>query len=259
MIELDRHAGLDSPIHRLEPRCRLVGSVLLIAGFAAIRSATLLLPMLAVAVAFVVASRIPLGFVARSLRAPMAMVFALGLVLIVAPGGDVVARLGPVAIHSGGLSQVAIILAKLAAIAAVALVLFGAAPLATTVVTMRRLGLPAMIADMAVLSFRALREISVELITMRTAAGMRGMRWRRPRRGAPSRLETLARMVGSLFVISHARAEQVHRAMLLRGYCGDSPLGPPQRVDTRSALFVLLAAVASVAFVLTEWQMRLAR
>lgn len=259
MIELERHGGLGSPIHRLEPRCRLVGSVLVIASFAAIRSEGLLLPMLGLAVAFVAVSRIPFGFVARSLRAPMAMVLVLGLILIVVPGDEVAARLGPVAIHSGGLRQVAIIVAKLAAIGAVALVLFGTAPLATTVVAMRRLGLPPLIADMAVFSFRALREIGVEFNTMRTAAAMRGVSWQRLRRGAPSRLGTLARLVGSLFVISHARAEQVHRAMLLRGYSGDAPLGPPGRVDAASTLFVMLAAVVSVAFVLAEWQMRLTR
>ncbi len=255
VIDLDRHGGLDSPVHRLEPRCRLLGFAALIASFAAVRSPVVLAPALGLAVVAVVASRLPWIFVVRGLRTPMTLVLALGLLLVLAPGGEVFATLGPLAIHTDGLRQVGVILGKLAAIGGVALVLFGSAPLPTTVVAMRRLGLPALLADMVVFSCRALPEIGVDLKTMRTAAGMRGVRWhgRRPR--APSRLGTLARMVGSLFVISHARAEQVHRAMLLRGYSGDAPLGPARSVNAASAVFVTLAVLAAVGLVVAQWQL----
>jgi cobalt/nickel transport system permease protein len=255
VIDLDRFSGLDSPVHRLEPRCRLVGCMALIASFAVVRSGAVLIPMLGVAAALVAASGLPWGFIMRRLRAPMLMVLALGLVLVTASGGELVARLGPVPISSAGLRQLVVIVAKLMAIGAVALVLFGTAPLATTVVAMRRLGLPSLLADMMVFSFRALHEIGTDLRTMRTAAGMRGVSWHRRRRGVPSRLGTLAQMVGSLFVISHARAEHVHRAMLLRGYSGDAPLGPARRVDAASAGFVVLAVFAAAALVMAEWSL----
>lgn len=255
MIDVDRHSGLDSPVHRLEPRCRLVGFAVLIASFAALRTPALLAAALAVAAAVVATSRLPWVFVVRRLRAPMVLVLALGLVLVLAPGGAAVARWGAVAIHADGLRQVGVIVAKLAAIGAVGLVLFGTAPLPTTVVAMRRLGLPSLLADMMVFSFRALPEIGVDLGTMRTAAGLRGVRWRRRRAGAPSRLGTLARMVGSLFVISNARAEQVHRAMLLRGYSGDAPLGPARPVDGVSAAFVALAVLVAAGLAVGEWHL----
>lgn len=255
MIDLDRHSGLDSPVHRLEPRSRLLGFAALIASFAVVRDPVLLAPMLGLAAAAVVASRLPWEFVLRRLRAPMVLVLALGVVLVLASGGAVLARLGPLAIHADGLGQVGVIAAKLAAIGALALVLFGTAPLPTTVVAMRRLGLPSLIADMIVFSFRAFHQIGVDLKTMRTAAGMRGVRWQHRRPGAPSRLGTLARMVGSLFVISHARAEQAHRAMLLRGYSGSAPLGPARPVDPASAAFVVLSVAIAVGFVVAEWQL----
>lgn len=258
MIDLDRHSGLDSPVHRLEARSRLLGFAALIASFAVVRNPVLLAPMLGLAAAAVVASRLPWGFVLRRLRAPMALVLVLGVALVLVSGGDVVARLGPFAIHAVGLEQAGVIAAKLAAIGALALVLFGTAPLPTTVVAMRRLGLPSLIADMTVFSFRAFHQIGVDLKTMRTAAGMRGVRWRRRRPGAPSRLGTLARMVGSLFVISNARAEQVHRAMLLRGYSGDAPLGPARPVDLESTAFVVLAVAIAVGLVAAEWQLGVA-
>jgi cobalt/nickel transport system permease protein len=254
MIDLDRYSRLDSPVHRLEPRSRLVGFAALIAGFALVRDPVLLVPMLVIAAAAVLSSRLPLGFILRRLTAPMVLVLVLGAVLALTSGGEVVARLGPLAIHADGLEQAGVIAAKLAAIGAVALVLFGTAPLPTTVVAMRRLGLPSLIADMIVFSFRAFHQIGADLGTMRTAAGMRGVRWRHRRPGAPSRTGTLARMVGSLFVISHARAEQAHRAMVLRGYSGHAPLGPARPVDPASAAFVVLALAIAIGLVVAQWR-----
>ena len=258
VIDLDRYSGLDSPVHRLEPRSRLLGFAALIASFAVVHNPVLLAPMLGLAAAAVVASHLPWEFIVRRLRAPMVLVLVLGVVLVLASGGEVLVRLGPLAIHADGLGQVGVIAAKLAAIGAVALVLFGTAPLPTTVVAMRRLGLPSLIADMIVFSFRAFHQIGVDLRTMRTAAGMRGVRWQNRHPGAPSRLGTLARMVGSLFVLSNARAEQVHRAMLLRGYSGDAPLGPPRPVGPASAAFVVLAVAIAVGLVVAEWQLGVA-
>jgi cobalt/nickel transport system permease protein len=258
MIDLDRHSGLDSPVHRLEPRSRLLGFGALIAGFALVHDPVLLVPMLVIAATAVVSSRLPFGFIAQSLTAPMVLVLVLGVVLAVASDGEVVARLGPLAIHAAGLEQAGVIAAKLAAIGTMALLLFGTAPLPTTVVAMRRLGLPSLIADMVVFSYRAFHQIGDDLKTMRTAAGMRGVRWTHRRPGAPSRLGTLARMVGSLFVISHARAEQAHRAMVLRGYSGQAPLGPARPVDPASAAFVVLAVAIAVGLVLAEWQLGVA-
>ena len=103
MIDLDRYSGLDSPVHRLEPRCRLVGCTALIASFAVVRSGIVLIPMLGVAAALVAASELPWGFIARRLSAPMLMMLVLGLGLVTASGGELVARLGPVPLSSAGL------------------------------------------------------------------------------------------------------------------------------------------------------------
>ena len=74
MIDLDRYSRLDSPVHRLEPRSRLVGFAALIGGFALVRDPVLLVPMLVIAAAAVLSSRLPLGFILRRLTAPMVLV-----------------------------------------------------------------------------------------------------------------------------------------------------------------------------------------
>lgn len=246
-IDLDRHAGLDSPIHRLEARCRLIGLASLMAGFAVVHDPILIVPVLALAAAVVLVSRIPPAFIAARVRAPLAFVTALGLLLPLVGTGPVVASLGPLAIHGDGLWRFAVILAKVLAIAATALVLFGTAPLPVTVVAMQRLGLPPVMADMTLFSYRAIRELGTDLETMRTAAGLRGLRWRGRPPGAPSGIAVLASLVGSLFVTSHARAMATHRAMMLRGYSGARALAPAAAPGPGSLAFAAVCGLTAMA------------
>jgi cobalt/nickel transport system permease protein len=252
-LDLDRHAGLDSPMHRLEARSRLIGLGLIIAGMAVIRSPRALPLMLVVSAAILLVSRIPVAFVARRLRGALFFVAVLGLLLPVVSSGSVVWSMGPVAIHVDGLWQFATILAKVLSIGTVALVLFGVAPLPVNVVAMQRLGLPALLADMTLFSYRAIHEIGTDLDTMRTAAGLRGLRWTHRPPGAPSRVATTAALVGSLFVTSHARAEQTHRAMMLRGYSGTRPTTAADPPRSRDWLFIAGSVAVTVALVTVEF------
>jgi cobalt/nickel transport system permease protein len=252
-LDLDRHAGLDSPLHRLEARARLVGLGVVIAGMAVVRSPQALPFMLATTALILLVSRIPVGFVVRRLRAALLFVTVLGVLLPLVSGGPVIWIVGPLAVHADGLWQFATILAKVLSIGTVALVLFGTAPLPVTVVAMQRLGLPALVADMTLFSYRAIHEIGTDLNTMRTAAGLRGLRWSHRPPGAPSRLATTAALVGSLFVSSHARAEQTHRAMTLRGYSGARPKTAAEPLTASDWLFVAGSLTAAAALVALEF------
>jgi cobalt/nickel transport system permease protein len=261
-LDLDRHAGLDSPLHRWEARARLVGLGGLIVGFAWVQHPLLLAPMVAVAGTLLLVSRLPLGFVALRLRGPFLFVLAMGLVLPLVVGSTVLWQWGPLAVHREGLVQMGVIVTKLVTIASTGLVLFATAPLPVTVAAMRRLGLPAILADMTVFSYRYLHEIGDDLRAMRLAAGLRGFAPRADGGGALARLPVLASLVGSLFVTSHARAEQVHRAMVLRGYClvGQDarawPASAGRRLDGASAAAAVLLALLGLAFAIAEWRLQ---
>lgn len=280
-LDLDLHHGLDSPLHRLEPRCRLIGLGLLIGGFSAVRQPLLLAPMLLVAGLILVISRLPIGFVLRRLRAPGVFVLVLGLMLAFVVGDTELWRMGPVAMRLEGLGQMMVIVCKLLAVVTTGLVLLGVAPLPTTVNAMRRLGLPSLLADMAILSYRYIHEIGDDLRSMRTAARLRGFSLGGPGPGAepacgagdrPSRRSgdasrrrrwwsgsvpsTLATLVGSLLVTSHARAEQVYRAMVLRGYGGRQPIAESLPLDWLSVLVATGLSAVGVSFVLAEWLLR---
>ncbi len=249
VLDLDRHSSLDAPLHRLEPRCRIIGLGALIVGFAIARSPLLMPPMLATATLIVAASRLPAGFVAMRLRAALLFLLVLGVMLPLVGSGPELWQLGPLAIHADGLRRFAIIVAKFGAIGSTAVVLFGVAPLPVNVVAMQRLGLPSLIADMSLFSYRAIHEIGNDLQMMRTAAGLRGLRWRHLSGSTALRIGEL---LGSLFVSSHARAEHVHRAMILRGYASRAPVADAARPDVRDVAFAAAGVVAGTAFLIAE-------
>lgn len=251
-FDLDRHAGLDSPMHRLEPRCRLIGLAALIAGFAWVRDPILVIPALVIAASLLQFSALPAGFVIRRLRVPAVFVLLLGLMLPLVSGGPVIWQFGPFAVHGEGIRQMLVIIGKAAAIVTTGLVLFGCAPLPVNVRTMQRLGLPALLADMTLFSLRYVNEIGADLETMQTAAGLRAFRWKERPTGAPSRLSVFAALVGSLFVSSHARAEQVHRAMMLRGYASAMPRTRIGRPNAASVSFAVLACALGASFLIVQ-------
>lgn len=214
-LALEQYAHLDSPLHRWDPRCKLVGFICLIFAFSFVRELYLIPAMIMAAGIIVVLSRLPLPFVIGRLRYPSFFLLVAVLLLPFISGSHVLVSLGPIDIHEEGLKSVLLITARFLSILTVGIVLFGTGPFLTTIKAMRSLGLPATLADIMLLAFRYLFEIGDYLHRMEVALRLRGFRARRlSLRG----LGTLGWLGGTILVRSFERSEWVYRAMLLRGY-----------------------------------------
>lgn len=214
-LGLDEHAHLDSPLHRWEPRNKLVGLMALIFAFSFVQDLRLLPAMLAATAALYVLSRLPVSFLLTRLRAPGFFLLFVAILLPFFSGSTVLVRIGPLALRQEGCLELLPILAKFVSILTVGLVLFGTAPFLTTIKAMRALGLPAILADMTLFSYRYIYEIGNDLQTMETAMGLRGFRARRP---GSRTLGVLASLAGSILVRSYERSDRIYKAMILRGY-----------------------------------------
>ncbi len=241
-IGLDEHAHLDSPLHRWEPRCRLVGLVTLIFAFSFVQDWRLLPAMLAVTLALYAVSRLPFSYLLARLRAPGFFLLLVAVLLPFLSGSTVILRIGPLALRQEGCLDLILIVVKFVSILTTGLVLFGSAPFVTTVKAMRALGLPSTLADMTLFSYRYLYEIGDDLETMETAMGLRGFRARRPSGRA---LSVLASLAGSILVRSYEQSERIYKAMVLRGY-GRAPR-PRDEFQTRPRDAVALGGVLLVA------------
>jgi cobalt/nickel transport system permease protein len=252
-LGVDQYAHLDSPLHRWEPRLKLVGLLVMVTAFSLVRDLRLLPAMLLVTALLYAISSIPPGFLWARLRTPGVFLLVLAVLLPFLSGPTVIYRWGPVALRKEGCLAFVLVVTKFVSILTTSLVLFGSAPFLTTIKAMRALRLPTILADMVLLSYRYIFEIGGDLARMETAMRLRGFRARRlSGRG----LYAVASLVGSILVRSYERSERIYKAMILRGY-GQAPRLEDE-FEVRSGDVVAFAVVLLIgaAFIAAELVLR---
>lgn len=233
-LELDEYAYLKSWIHQWETRHKLIGLTALIFAFALVEHWQLIPWMLLVTGGLYLMSGLPLSFWSDRIRYPG--LFLLGVVALLPflSGSTVIWSWGIISLRQEGLTAVWLIANRFISIITVGLVLFGTTPFLTTVRAMRSLGLPAILADMLLLTYRYLFEIAGSLTQMQRSMRLRGFHAHShgcfPQLPRGADLNRLASLAGTLLVRSYEQAERIYKAMRLRGY------GQPNCQPTRDQL-----------------------
>jgi len=252
-LGLDDYAHLDSPLHRWDPRYRLLGLAVLIFAFSFVRDLWLLPAMLVVSFVLYAVSKLPLSDLLARSRAPGFFLLIVAFLLPFFSGQTIIVRLGPLALRQEGCLDLLVVLSKFVSIMTMGLVLFGTAPFLATVKALRALGLPPLLADMTLFSYRYIFEIGDDLHTMETAMGLRGFRARRLSGRA---LSVLASLAGSILVRSYEQSERVHKAMVLRGYGRSPRLRDEFCARPRDVMGFVATLLVAVAFVVAEVLLR---
>jgi len=248
-LGFDEYIHLNSPLHRWDPRFKLIGLFSLMFAFAFVREPRLLLAMVTATAVIFIISRLPFTYLISRLRYPSLFLLALILALPFISGGITIASAGPFDIKQEGVTSSIMIASRFFCIITLGLVLFSTAPFLTTIKAMRALGLPETITDMALLAFRYFHDIGEQLHNMETSMLLRGFR---PRRLGPRSVSVLAWLGGSVLVRSYERSEWIYKAMILRGYgqaAGKSGDFKARKID---AAGLTAALVLSAAFVTAE-------
>lgn len=256
-LQIDEYAQLDSVIHRWNPQLKLIGLVALIFAFASVEALVLVPFMLGTTAVLYGLSRLPLSFLNHRLRYPG--FFLLGIVLLLPwlSGTTILWQWGWLTLRLEGVLAVVLIASRFLSILTVGLVLLGTMPFLTTIKAMRSLGLPHLLADMTLLTYRYLYEVANNLATMRRAMRLRGFGQGKRYRTQGRRftfvpdardLNLLASLTGSLFIRSYEQSEQIYKSMRLRGY-GQSAIharsgdGVRQRTTAIASAYPLPASI----------------
>jgi cobalt/nickel transport system permease protein len=230
---LDTYLHGDSAVHRVDPRVKLVVTILFILtaaltpdrswiAFAALEALVLFVTLLA---------RVGFGVVQK--RAAVALPFTLAaLTVLFSTPGEVALTLplpGAWGITGAGLLRFASIVLRSYISVQAAVVLAATTPFPDLLWGMRALHIPKVLVAISGFLYRYLFVLADE--------AQRLMRAREARSAAPDgrgggsipwRARVAGGMAGSLFIRSYERSERIYSAMLARGYDGDvRTLAPP--------------------------------
>lgn len=153
-------------------------------------------------------------------------------------------EVGGVAVTSGWVSFVSIILRGLLALQAVLLLTLSAG-FYDMCEAMRRVGCPRILTSQIAMTYRYLGVLIEEALRMDRARKARGF----GKKSYPLRM--WGRMTGELLIRSYERAGRIHRAMLSRGFNGSLPSGSEFRFGGTSWIFLICwcVAIGAIRFV----------
>ncbi|UCG32586.1 MAG: cobalt ECF transporter T component CbiQ [Phycisphaerales bacterium] len=213
---IDHHLHVRSPLHDWHATAKLfgLGTLVLTAAFLAdVRCAA---AGLLVGVAALLLTALPVAVILRRMRAVLGFILVFTLLLALTADGGPTLRLGPLAVSGRALTLAALIGCKVTAIALLAAALVASTPFAELCHSLRRVGCPARLVQIILLTYRMNFALAGETESVRYALAARNFRWRATRRG----LSTVGTVVGSVLVRSLDRADRLYNAMLARGYEG---------------------------------------
>ncbi|MEM9908311.1 MAG: cobalt ECF transporter T component CbiQ [Cyanobacteria bacterium P01_D01_bin.44] len=255
-LNIDAYAGLTSPIHQWLPTMKLMGLVALIFGFATVQQLWLVPYMVAVALGLFWLSQLPGHFLRSRLRYPGLFLLGVVIALPFLSGQTVLWHWGILTLRQEGVLTMLLVAGRFFSIITVGIVLLGTTPFLTLISAMRSLGLPPILADMTLLAYRYLFDISDQLTQLKQAMRLRGFGPTQTRRT----WQQLAAVTGTLLIRSYEHSERVYKAMRLRGY-GMSSVAPIRHkhwVGSPWGTWQDMAGLAScvaiaMALILAQW------
>lgn len=209
-------------------------ALILAFGFAAVEQIRSLPTVFAVALLLTLAAGQPMR-VLRGLRGPLVLAAVCLLIFPLIAGSTVLWQAGPLRLRAEGLETGLLVAGRLLAIVSVTLALLATLPADRLATALRGIGVPALMADLLLLTLRYLDEVRGELLRARLARHLRGggAGWRDlPGHGT---------LLAIALIRSQRRAEHIWAAMRLRGH-GARPNAPQPPLGARHLAGIGLAA-----------------
>lgn len=242
-------SSIASPIHRLDPRIRLVVAFLYTAFLAAIREFDTLLLCLGLSLLLIIVARLSLVAVFRRLILVNGMVLVFWLILPLTTPGASVIELGPISLSQAGVVIATRITLKSNSILLALIALVSTCPLTTVGYAMKNLGIPEKLVYLFMITCRYLFELEIEFHRLMTAARIRCFK---PGNNLHT-YRTFAYLFGMLFVRASVRGERVFQAMRCRGFNGRLHILKAYETSISDWVFLGVVLLAVLLLGMMEW------
>ena len=238
--EMDELAALNSPVHRLNPLCKLLVTVFYIATVVSFPKYDLsaLVVMVLYPVLLFQAADIPVGLCFHKLRIVLPLVCAVGLVNPFLDHTPLLG-LGGVIITGGMVSMVTLMLKGVFSLMA-SFLLIATTSIDTLCAALRRLHVPDILVTLLLLTYRYIGVMMEEVAVMTESYSLR----------APGQkgihISAWGSFLGQLLLRSMDRAEALYHSMLLRGFRGEYYYAEVPKCGVSGVVFTVVCCLAFV-------------
>ncbi|MFC1846900.1 cobalt ECF transporter T component CbiQ [Chloroflexota bacterium] len=244
---LDKYSDGDSPVHRLDPRAKLLATLAFIAAVVLAPTASweaygLFFAIIAVPVLF---SRVPLPYILRRSLVIIPFVLLVAIFIPFFKEGEVAATANlwgwHISLTRSGLELMGSILAKswLSILGLVLLTSTTAFP--QLLKGMERLHIPGVMVMLLSFMYRYIFLLTDEVMRMKQARDSRSFGGKRL-----WQVKTVGNMIGTLFIRSYERGERVYASMVARGFDGHSRTLDSLHFRRMDAVFIAGISLALV-------------
>lgn len=229
-----------SPLTRLDPRWKLAALTLAGVAAAVLRDPRTILIAFMLVVTLLIFARLPVRLLRSRFAALAAFLLPFLVMLPILSGRD-------------GLLPAAMIGARAVMLFSLALLVIATAPFHRTMQAAQALGIPRIMTQLLLISYRYLFVLRDEFLRIRTALRVRGFRAGSGRRT----YQTVGLVAGSLLLRGEDRAERVAHAMRCRGFDGRFRSLSPFQTRPTDVMFLIAVAVTAAVLVALDVGLRL--
>lgn len=238
---LDTLASGDSPLHRLDPRVKVLIAALFVVCVASFDRYVIaaLLPFALILSLLMGLGNIPAGFLLKKLLlvAPFALLIGLFNPLF---DQQPLLSLGPITVTGGWLSLLSILLRVCLTVGAM-LILIATTGFNAVCMALEKLGMPKIFAVQLLLLYRYIFVLMVEGQQLFRARALRSFQ------GRGIDIKTFGHLIGGLLLRSLDRGQRIHLAMRCRGFDGTIRTRRAPQLSRRDLLLFFLACLLLLA------------
>ncbi len=239
---LDELAGQDTSVHRLDPRAKVVTTLVFLICVVSFGKYEILsmLPFAIFPIVMAGQGNLPLDFLARRLLivAPFAVVVGMFNPLL---DRAVVVQLGGLGVSGGWISFTSIMI-RFGLTTVAALVLVGTTSFYSVCMAIERLGAPDVFATQLLFLYRYIFVLGEDAMRMARARALRSFD------GRGMGLRVYGHILGHLLLRTYDRAQRVYLAMLCRGFDGQVRVIKAPHMTGRDVAFMVGWSVAFLFF-----------
>lgn len=248
-FDIDKYAGLRSPIHSFDARAKTVCFFLLIISLSLLENLLVQFFALLVVLVIVLSSNIPLSFVASRLKWVVFFIFMVAVLLPFTMGSEAILSLGFIHLYREGSLRAVSISLKAISIVLMMFPLLGTMRFVDFLKALEKLRLPGKLVQVVALTYRyifvLLNQIKQTMISMES----RGYK----KRGMLFRPRIIGNVIGTFLLRSYEKSEKVSRAMASRGYDGTMRTMCHFRVTFQDKSMILLFTAIAVLLQILEY------